>query len=101
MFPNVYVDVGLGLNHVGPSAHRVLAELMEYTPFHKQLYSSDAIAIAELHYLGAFLFRRALETVLGDWTRGGHCSASDAERIALQIAATNAGRIYPLADGHR
>ena len=101
MFPNVYVDVGLGLNHVGPSAHRVLAELMEYTPFHKQLYSSDAIALAELHYLGAFLFRRALATVLQDWTRAGDLSAADAERIAGQLASGNARRIYPLTDGDR
>ena len=101
MFPNVYVDVGLGINHVGPSAHRVLAELMEYTPFHKQLYSSDAIALAELHYLGAFLFRQALDTVFEDWTRGGHLSAADAERIAGQLASGNARRIYPLADDER
>ena len=101
MFPNVYVDVGLALNHVGPSAHRVLAELMEYTPFHKQLYSSDAIALAELHYLGAFLFRRALETVFEEWMNAGHLSVADAERIALQLASGNANRIYPLADDGR
>jgi uncharacterized protein len=101
MFPNVYVDVGLGLNHVGPSAHTVLAELMEYTPFHKQLYSSDAIALAELHYLGAFLFRRALNTVFENWMKTGDLSAADAERIALQLASGNASRIYPLADDRR
>jgi uncharacterized protein len=101
MFPNVYVDVGLGLNHVGPSAHTVLAELMEYTPFHKQLYSSDAIALAELHYLGAFLFRRALQTVFENWMKTGDLSAADAEHIALQLASGNASRIYPLADGGR
>jgi predicted TIM-barrel fold metal-dependent hydrolase len=101
MFPNVYVDVGLGLNHVGPSAHRVLAELMEYTPFHKQLYSSDAIALAELHYLGAFLFRRALTTVFEDWMKTGDLSVPDAEHIALQLASGNASRIYPLAGNGR
>jgi uncharacterized protein len=101
MFPNVYVDVGLGLNHVGPSAHTVLAELMEYTPFHKQLYSSDAIALAELHYLGAFLFRRALTTVFENWMKTGDLSATDADHIALQLASGNASRIYPLADGGR
>jgi hypothetical protein len=101
MFPNVYVDVGLGLNHVGPSAHTVLAELMEYTPFHKQLYSSDAIALAELHYLGAFLFRRALNTVFENWMKTGDLSAADAEHIALGLASGNASRIYPLADDGR
>ena len=101
MFPNVYVDVGLALNHVGPSAHRVLAELMEYTPFDKQLYSSDAIALAELHYLGAFLFRQGLDAVLQEWRRGGHLSAADAERIALKVASENTQRIYPLPGAGR
>jgi hypothetical protein len=74
---------------------------MEYTPFHKQLYSSDAIALAELHYLGAFLFRRALDTVFENWMKTGDLSVADAERIALQLASGNANRIYPLADGGR
>jgi hypothetical protein len=74
---------------------------MEYTPFHKQLYSSDAIALAELHYLGAFLFRRALNGVFDEWMKTGDLSAADAERIAAALAGENARRIYPLTDAGR
>jgi uncharacterized protein len=100
MFPHVYVDVGLALNHAGPSAPRILAELMELTPFHKQLYSSDAVALAELHYLGAMLFRRSLRRVLDDWTASGDIDAVTAAGIAVQVASGNARRIYPLDARH-
>ena len=60
-------DVGLAVNYVGARAAAVLAESLELTPFHKVLYSSDAFGLAELHYLGAVLFRRAFDEVVGGW----------------------------------
>jgi len=97
MYPHVYFDLGLALNHAIAGAPRILAEAMEMAPFGKQLYSSDAIAIPELHYLGARAFRGALDRVLDDWCRDGLlASAADAERIAAAIASGNATRIYPL-----
>jgi predicted TIM-barrel fold metal-dependent hydrolase len=99
VFPNVYFDVGQALNYTGPGAGRVLTEAMELAPFTKQLYSSDAFALAELHYLGALLFRRSLAAVLGDWVRRDECSAAEADRIAEFLCRANAHRIYPLGDG--
>jgi uncharacterized protein len=96
VFPHVYFDVGLALHHTGPGAPRVLAEAMELAPFTKQLYASDAFALAEFHYLGALLFRRALAAVLDDWVRRQECSAADAARIADLLGRANAHRIYPL-----
>jgi predicted TIM-barrel fold metal-dependent hydrolase len=97
MFPHVYVDVGLALNHVGASAPRVLAEIMELTPFHKHLYSSDAIALSELHLLGARLFRISLHEVLDGWLVRDHIDARTAERITELVAQRNADRVYGLA----
>jgi hypothetical protein len=99
VFPNVYFDVGQALNYTGPSAGRVLAEAMELAPFTKQLYSSDAFALAELHYLGAVLFRRNLAAILGDWVRRDECSAVEADRIGELLGRANARRIYPLDRG--
>jgi uncharacterized protein len=99
VFPHVYLDVGLALHYTGPSAGRVLAEAMELAPFTKQLYSSDAFALAEFHYLGALLFRRGLAAVLGDWVRREECSAADADRIAELLGRANARRIYRLGGG--
>jgi predicted TIM-barrel fold metal-dependent hydrolase len=99
VFPHVYFDVGLALHHTGPSAGRVLAEAMELAPFTKQLYASDGFALAEFHYLGAWLFRRRLAAVLEDWVRLQECSAADADRIADLLGRANARRIYPLGEG--
>jgi hypothetical protein len=64
VFPHVYFDVGLALHYTGPAAGQVLTEAMELAPFTKQLYSSDAFALAEFHYLGALLFAAAWQRSL-------------------------------------
>lgn len=96
MFPNVYVDVGLAIPHMGIGADRVLAEVMEFVPFGKLLYSSDAYALPELYYLGAILFRRALGRVLDGWIAEGLLTPSRCEDLIAAIASANAERIYPL-----
>ncbi len=97
MYPNVYFDLGLSLNHAAGGARRVLAEAMEMAPFAKHLYASDAIAIPELHYLGARLFRDALDDLLDTWVAEGLATTADAERIARSIGGENARRLYGLA----
>jgi predicted TIM-barrel fold metal-dependent hydrolase len=97
VYPHVYLDVGLALNHVGAGAPRVLAEALELAPFGKLLYSSDAFGLAELYHLGAVQFRRALGGVLDRWVGDGDMAAADAERYATMIGAGNARRVYDLA----
>ena len=77
VFPHVYLDVGLALNYVGARAAAVLAESLELTPFHKTLFSSDAFGLPELHHLGALLFRRAFDEVVGGWVDDGRWAAAD------------------------
>jgi len=95
-FPHVHLDVGLAVNHVGARAAAVVAESLELAPFHKVLFSSDAFGLAELHHLGALLFRRAFDEVAGGWVRDGLWSAPDAQRVAGLVGAGNATRIYRL-----
>lgn len=97
VFQNVYYDVGVILNFTGPSGERVLREGLEVGPFTKQVFSSDAFGLPELHYLGAALFRRHMGAVLNEWIRAGDCSARDAAEIFAAIARDNAARIYPIA----
>jgi uncharacterized protein len=94
VFPHVYCDVGLAVNYVGARAAAVVAESLELTPFHKVLYSSDAYGLAELHHLGAVLFRRAFDEVVGGWVDARLWSASDARRVARMVGAGNAERVY-------
>ena len=53
MFPHVYLDVGLAVNHSGAASARVIAETLEIAPFTKVLFSSDAWGLPELHLLGS------------------------------------------------
>ena len=58
VLPHVYFDVGLAVNHTGLGSAAVVAESLELAPFAKILFSSDAYGPAELHFLGAHLWRR-------------------------------------------
>ncbi len=74
----------------------MLRETLEIAPFGKLLFSTDAYGLAELYLLGAVLFRRALEAVLGDLVEAGDASGADALRIADLVARENARRVYGL-----
>ena len=97
MFPHVYFDVGEALNYAGARSTEVLAESLELAPFGKTLYSSDAWGAAELHHLGAVLWRRGMAQVLGGWVAAGEWSMEDAVRVAAMIGRENAERVYRLA----
>ena len=96
IFQNVYYDAGVILNFAGPSNHRIMREALEMGPFTKQLFSTDAFGLAELHFLGVVQFKRAMQETLDDWIGRGDCAAADAEEIFALIARDNAKRIYPL-----
>lgn len=96
VFPKVALDLSLAVNHVGARAAAVVAETLELAPFGSVLYGSDGIGLAELHRLGAVLFRRALRQVLEEWVTDDVLTAVDASRYARMIAGDNARRIYTL-----
>ncbi|HEY5362090.1 MAG TPA: amidohydrolase family protein [Streptosporangiaceae bacterium] len=96
VFPHVYLDVGEALNHVGARSAAVLAEALEVAPFHKLLYSSDAFGLAELHYLGAFGFRRDLDRVIGAFVADDAWTRADGDRVARLVGAGNSRRVYRL-----
>lgn len=96
VFPHVFADLGLATHSVGHQASRVLAEALEIVPFGKFLFSTDAFALAELYYLGALLFRRALSDFLADGLRQDAFTEGDAERTCHLVGAENARRAYRL-----
>ncbi|MGH3887642.1 MAG: amidohydrolase family protein [Pseudonocardiaceae bacterium] len=98
VFPYVYFDVGLAVNYTGARCRAIVAESLEVAPFGKVLFSSDAWGPAELHYLGAVLWRRAMASVLGEWVESGEWSGADAVRVAQMVGAGNATRVYRLAE---
>jgi predicted TIM-barrel fold metal-dependent hydrolase len=96
-FNNVYLDGGLSVNHLGARSPAFLARLLEMAPFSKILYSSDGFGPAELHFLGAVLWRRGMHRVLRDFVDSGDWSEADAIRVVDLIARENAERLYHLA----
>ncbi|TDD28216.1 amidohydrolase [Kribbella turkmenica] len=97
VFPHVHLDLGLTTMYVGARAAAVLAEGLELAPFAKLLYSSDAWGPAELHYLGATVWRRAVTSVLGSFVDQGDWSPDDAARGATMWGRDNAVRLYRLS----
>ena len=95
-FENVYLDVGLAVNFTGSRSRDLVARSFELAPFTKILYSSDAFGPAELHYLGARLWRNAITKVVGGWIDDDDCSEADARRIVQLVARDNARRVYAL-----
>lgn len=95
VFRNVYYDTGVVLNYAAGNYTGILAEALEMGKFTKYMFSSDAFGLAELYYLGAFLYRRGLARVIDGWIADGFCSTADAEEIVRLFAEGNARRIYP------
>jgi predicted TIM-barrel fold metal-dependent hydrolase len=95
-FAGVHLDVGLAINYLGGRSRSLIARSLELAPFRKLLYSSDAFGPAELHYLGAELWREGTAAVLASLVSDGHWSVPDAHRVADLIASTNARRLYQL-----
>jgi predicted TIM-barrel fold metal-dependent hydrolase len=68
-------------------------------PFRKIVYSSDGFGPAELHYLGAALWRNGIHRALGQFVEAGDWSEADAIRVVDLIAHDNAARIYRVCAG--
>ncbi|MGE0220332.1 amidohydrolase family protein [Mycolicibacterium sp.] len=95
-FNNVYLDGGLAVNYLGARSADFIARLLELAPFRKILYSSDGFGPAELHYLGAVLWRSGIAAALRRFVDAGEWSEPDAIRVAGLIAQGNARRVYGL-----
>ena len=96
VFDHVFMDLGLTTHNTGALSAGVLRETRELVPFGKLLFSSDAYGVAELYLLGALLFRRSMETVLGELVAAGEATAEDATYVAGLVARENARRAYAL-----
>lgn len=93
-FSNVYLDGGLSVNHLGARSPAFIARTLEMAPFRRILYSSDGFGPAELHFLGAALWRKGIHRVLSEFVADGDWSEGDAIRVVDLIARENAARIY-------
>jgi predicted TIM-barrel fold metal-dependent hydrolase len=93
-FNHVYLDGGLSINFLGARGSAFIARLLEMAPFGKIVYSSDGFGPAELHFLGAALWRKGIQRTLQEFVDAGDWSEADAVRVVDLIARENAARIY-------
>ncbi|OBH88450.1 amidohydrolase family protein [Mycobacterium sp. E2733] len=93
-FNNVYLDGGLSVNQLGVRSVAFIARLLELAPFRKILYSSDGFGPAELHFLGATLWRTGIHRVLREFVVNDDWNESDAIRVVDLIARDNAAGLY-------
>lgn len=96
VFPRVYFDLGLAINYSGSACTAIVREGLELAPFTKQLYSSDAWGLPELHLLGAVLWRDALSRALTEFVERGEWDRQEALRVAHLFCHENARRVYGL-----
>lgn len=95
-FNNVYLDGGLAINYLGARAGAFIGRLLEMAPFRKILYSSDGFGPAELHFLGARLWRNGIRDTIAGFVDAGEWSQRDAMRVVDLIAYGNARRVYQI-----
>lgn len=91
-YPHVYVDTGLAIPYLGANAGHFLRGVLDLTPFHRLLFSTDAFGLPELVFLGTRLWRTAMTDVLTsyDWP------VDEAVRIARIVGTDNARALYAL-----
>jgi predicted TIM-barrel fold metal-dependent hydrolase len=94
VYPNVYLDVGLTVGHLGTRADAVLASYFELAPFGKVLFSTDAYRLPELYLVGAAQFRHSLDRLLAAWQADDAISPVDAGRLGEMVSSGNARRLY-------
>jgi hypothetical protein len=96
-YPNAYVDVSYAIPFLtARELYTVTHEALAAAPAARVMYSSDAVGLPELHWLGAVRGRRALGAALGDMVALGDLAADDARRLGSLVLHQNAERIYGL-----
>lgn len=84
----------MSINFLGARGPAFIARLLELAPFDKIVYSSDGFGPAELHFLGATLWRKGIGRTLQEFVDAGDWSEADATRVVDLIARDTAARIY-------
>ena len=95
VYENVYLDLSYGIPLLG------YGEMLSFTrqalgvaPTSKLLYSSDGIAVPELHWMSALDGRRVIGQALEELVAHGEMGISEAEAAGESVLRGNAIRLY-------
>jgi predicted TIM-barrel fold metal-dependent hydrolase len=95
ILPNVYLDVSEGAIFGVSNLRQRILEALEFCPYAKVLYSSDA-SIPEALWAVARRYKKVLGQVLGELSADGFFSRRDAYQAGRMILFDNAARLYDL-----
>jgi predicted TIM-barrel fold metal-dependent hydrolase len=95
---NVYVDLSemIPFASIGGAIDKTL-QILDMAPPARVVFGSDGIVIPEVHWAGAKIGRKVLESVLGKFVELGVYDEDEAHKAARLILAENAKRVYKLS----
>jgi len=97
VYEHVHLDLSYAIPFLGEAEMLGLTRAaVGVAPLTKLLYSSDAVGVPELHWLGALTGRRVLGQVLGECVDAGELSRAEAAAAGAGILRDNALRLYRL-----
>ncbi len=96
VFPNVYMDLSLGLGLGALNADSIILEALSLAPPSKIFMGTDGHTIPETHWYGAWSMKRALSNVLTRLVAEDFIGEEDALLSAEQMLFRNAGDLYDL-----
>jgi predicted TIM-barrel fold metal-dependent hydrolase len=94
ILPNVYMDISLQNPFAGHGVSRIISQVLEFAPFNKVMYGSDAFTVPEMNWLGIQLFKECFEEVLQEWIDKKYMSTDTALYIGEMVLFRNFEKVY-------
>jgi hypothetical protein len=95
VYDHVHLDLSYGIPFLGLSELEACSRAaLAVAPTSKLLYSSDGVAVPELHWMAAHDGRRALGAALGEAVRQGELTEAQAMGAGEAVLAGNARSLY-------
>jgi predicted TIM-barrel fold metal-dependent hydrolase len=102
VYANAYLDVSYSIPFLSRSEMTSMTRAaLGAAPFSKVMYSSDAVGIPEMHWMGAIEGRHSIGAVLGEMVDADELNESEAREAGRLILNTTAANLYGLTEAKR
>ena len=99
VYANAYLDVSFSIPFLSrPEMASMTRSALGAAPLSKVMYSSDAVGIPEMHWMGAIEGRQAIGTVLGELVDSDELDEREAREAGRLIVNATAARLYGLTE---
>ncbi len=102
VYANAYLDVSYSIPFLSrPEMTSLTRAALGAAPFSKVMYSSDAVGIPEMHWMGAIEGRHAIGAVLGEMVDADELDEGEAREGGRLMLNATAARLYGLTETTR